>query len=138
NQYFEYDVLTPDTINEAFAALQDIEAAVGKAFHPEAGDADRIRRGREILADTSIDLREREILLDGVENSRRKVVLIKVREGYLMYKRMIGYYAATQLKQYFDGHSMTQFYVEYLAGDSPFERLAFENIGGQLIRKRDV
>jgi len=138
NQYFEYDVLAPDTINEAFAALQDIEAAVGKAFHPEAGDADRIRRGREILADTSIDLREREILLDGVENSRRKVVLIKVREGYLMYKRMIGYYAATQLKQYFDGHSMTQFEVEYLAGDSPLERLAFENIGGQLIRKRDV
>src|SRR5690606_5606961 len=39
NQFFEYDVLAPDTVNEAFTALREIELAVGKAFFPAENDA---------------------------------------------------------------------------------------------------
>ncbi|MGK6352572.1 DUF4954 family protein [Parapedobacter sp. DT-150] len=139
NQYFEYDVLAPDTINEAFVALRDIETAVGKAVYPEAGDpAGWAIRGREALLDESVDLRGREILLDGAENSKRKVVLIKVREGYRMYRQMIEYYAATQLKGYFDTHTFAQFEADCLMKDVQPERTTFENVGGQLMRKHDV
>lgn len=139
NQHFEYDVLAPDTVNEAFVALREIEIAVGKAYHPEmGGTAEWAAEGKAILADASIDLRHKEILLDNVENSKRKVVLIKVREGYETYRRIIAYYAATQLKEYFDTHSFAELQTDYLNADRPLARAAFENVGGQLIRKPDL
>lgn len=139
NQHFEYDVLAPDTVNEAFAALREIEIAVGKAFEPEGGNPEGwMAKGRAILADTAIDLHSREILLDGVENSSRKVVLVKVREGYGAYRRMIAYYAATQLKAYFDSHPFARFREDYLSGGNRPERHTFENVGGQLIRRQDL
>ncbi len=139
NQYFEYAVLAPDTVNEIFAALREIEIAVGSAFFPDTPDADECaQRGREILADDDIDLHVKEITLAGVENSKRRVVLIKVREGYQTYRRMITYYGATQLKRYFDTHTFAQFTEEYLAGHSPCQRELFEDVGGQLFRKQDL
>lgn len=139
NQYFEYDVLAPDTINEAFTAIREIEIAVGKAFHPALGNpAEWANKGAEILADATIDLHQREILLDGVENSKRKVVLIKAREGYELYKRMIKYYAATQLKQYLDAHPYDELAKTYILPNHNPTRAPFENIGGQLVRKQDV
>ncbi len=139
NQHFEYGVLAPDTVNEAFAALREIEIAVGKAFRPELGDAGGwAAAGKAILDDPAIDLGSREILLDGVENSARKVVLVKVREGYGTYRRMIAYYAASELKAYFDGHAFARFREDYLDTARRPRRHAFENVGGQLIRKRDL
>lgn len=139
NQHFEYDVLAPDTVNEMFSAIGEIEIAVGKAFFPEGADADEYaQRGRCILADNDVDLNAKEIEVAGVENSKRKAVLIKVREGYRVYRRMIGYYAATQLKQYFDTHTFARFTEEYLTVKTPLSRALFENVGGQLVRKQDL
>jgi len=139
NQYFEYDVLAPDTVNEAFTALREIEVAVGKAYDPAAGDpAVWAVAGKTILADPTVDLHEKEILLDGVENSKRKVVLIKVREGYDTYRRIIAYYAATQLKAYLDTHSMEELQAGYLSQPGRPARAEFENVGGQLIRTPDL
>ncbi len=139
NQYFEYAVLAPDTINEMFAALREIEVAVGSAFSPEIADmAARAQRGREVLADDDIDLDTREIILADVENSKRQVVLIKVRQGYRIYRRMITYYGATQLKSYFDTHTFAQFTEEYLTEKASCERERFEDVGGQLFRKQDL
>jgi len=139
NQYFEYAVLAPDTVNEMFAALLEIEIAVGRAFAPGSANTEEYaRRGREILADDSIDLHAHEITLEAVENSKRRVVLIKVREGYRIYKRMITYYGATQLKQYFENHTFAQFNEEYPVGKRSYQRELFEDVGGQLFRKRDL
>ncbi|PPL03112.1 DUF4954 family protein [Parapedobacter indicus] len=139
NQHFEYDVLAPDTVNEAFTALHEIEIAVGKTYHPEAGDpAEWGAKGKAILADATMDLREKEIVLDGVENSKRKVVLIKVREGYNTYRRIIAYYAATQLKAYLNTYSFAELRADYLSRSGRMERAGFENVGGQLIRKPDL
>lgn len=138
NQHFEYDVLAPDTVNEAFVALREIEIAVGKAYHPAGNPSDWAVKGKAILMDTTIDLHEKEILLDHVENSKRKVVLIKVREGYNTYRRIIAYYAATQLKSYLDTHSVAELRAGYLDRPGRPERIEFENVGGQLIRKPDL
>ncbi|MGV3762321.1 DUF4954 family protein [Parapedobacter sp.] len=139
NQYFEYAVLAPDTVNEMFAALREIELAVGQSFFPEIAETEEcIQRGREILGDDSIDLHAHEINLSGVENSKRRVVLIKVREGYQIYRRMIVYYGATQLKRYFDAHTFAQFNEEYPVDDPLCRREQFEDVGGQLVRKHDL
>src|SRR5690606_2425945 len=139
NQYFEYAVLAPDTVNEMFAALHEIEIAVGRAFAPDSANTEECAfRGREILADDNIDLHAREITLEDVENSKRRVVLIKVREGYRIYKRMITYYGATQLKQYFENHTFAQFSEEYPAEKLSYQRELFEDVGGQLFRKQDL
>ncbi|HWK55839.1 MAG TPA: DUF4954 family protein [Parapedobacter sp.] len=139
NQYFEYAVLAPDTVNEMFAALREIEIAVGNAFFPDMADKDECaQRGREILTDNEIDLSTQEITLAGVENSKRRVVVIKVREGYRIYQRMIAYYGATQLKRYFDTHSLDQFAEEYPVGQVSYQRELFEDVGGQLFRKQDL
>ncbi len=138
NQYFEYDVLAPDTVNEIFNALTEIEVAVGKACDTGVGGkTDRALEGRRILGDRAIDLSGKEIVLEGAENSRRKVVLIKVREAYEMYRRMVIYYAATQIKAYFGEHSFASFQSVY-GEQMPVKRAEFENVGGQLIRKQDL
>lgn len=139
NQHFEYDVLAPDTVNEAFTALREIEIAVGKAYYPEdLGLVEWAAKGKALLADTAVDLHEKEILLDGVENSKRKVLLIKVREGYDTYRRVIAYYAATQLKQYLDTQSFDRLQTDYLNRPGRLERAVFENVGGQLVREQDL
>ncbi|MEC3880697.1 DUF4954 family protein [Parapedobacter sp. 10938] len=139
NQYFEYAVLAPDTVNEMFVALREIEIAVGNVFCPEIADTNACaQRGREILADEGVDLHTREITLAAVENSKRRVVLIKVREGYHVYRRMIAYYGATQLKSYFDTHTFAQFKEEYLGNQARGQRELFEDVGGQLFRTHDL
>src|SRR5690606_41177417 len=95
NQYLEYDILAPDTVNEMFTALQEIEYAVGKAF-AEEGYQDYRALGQDILSQDR-DISQREIILHNTEYSNRKVVLAKVRECYTVFQRMIRYYASTLL-----------------------------------------
>src|SRR5690606_15631795 len=90
------------------------------------------------LADNDVDLHHKEITLTATENSKRMVMLIKVREGYHVYRRMITYYGATQLKRYFDTRTFAQFAEEYPVDQTPCRRELFEDVGGQLFRKRDL
>lgn len=139
NQYFEYDVLAPDTVNEIFTAIRELEYAVGKACHPSTDDTDLyIRQGREILLDETVDLSNVEILLAGTENSKRKVVVKKAREAYLVYRKMVRYYAATQLKTYFETNDYATFISEHARREKFLVRSEFENVGGQLIRQMDM
>src|SRR5690606_33345684 len=89
-------VLAPDTVNEMFEALFLIELAVGKSIN-DTSDEQIIREQGRSLLDSEESLKDREILLDHVEFSKRKVVLAKPREAYMTYRRMIQYYAVVQL-----------------------------------------
>ena len=130
NQYIEYDVLAPDTVNEMFVALAEIEKAVGKAYSDENTEAETQALGRSILLSEE-RLAGKDVLLDNVEFSRRKVVLAKPKEAYTTYQRMIRYYAVTQLIESMESKSFTDLYT--LVGSFPTTRSQFENIGGQLV-----
>ncbi|KGE15111.1 DUF4954 family protein [Sphingobacterium deserti] len=132
NQYIEYDVLAPDTINEMFVALGEIETAVGKTFAKEgASEDERAGFGRTLL-NANDSLAGKSVLLDNVEFSKRKVVLAKPRESYHVYKRMIRYYASLEIIGALEAsESMDSFWTR-IRGISQ-NRKAFENIGGQLI-----
>jgi len=132
NQYIEYDVLAPDTINEMFDALHEIEGAVGKAFAPEgtASEAWPLM-GRQLLLSKE-PLPAQPVLLDNVEFSKRKVVLVKPRESYLVYRRMIRYYASLELIQFMDTSASLDAFWAAIRGTAG-GREQFENIGGQLV-----
>src|SRR5690606_2090399 len=132
NQYIEYDILAPDTVNEMFDALAEIEKAVGKAYSHEDAALDVQAVGKSILLSDE-KLAGKDILLDNVEFSRRKVVLAKPKEAYTTYRRMIRYYAAIQLIDWMENRSFAD--LQTLVSSFPTTRSPFENIGGQLVPK---
>lgn len=132
NQYIEYDVLAPDTVNEMFDALAEIEKAVGKAYSNENAVSDIQPLGRSILLSDE-KLAGKDILLDNVEFSRRKVVLAKPKEAYMTYQRMIRYYAMTQIIIFLEKLSFAD--LQALISSFSTTRSLFENIGGQLVPK---
>ena len=135
NQYIEYDILAPDTINEMFDALAEIQRAVGTAFAEDYPHMDIHVLGKELL-EGDVDLQGREILLEKTENSKRKVVLLKVKESYQLFRRIINYYGALQMAEECNRQGVEQF----LDGLSSLTRgrAVFENIGGQLIPVNEV
>lgn len=130
NQYIEYDVLAPDTVNEMFDALVEMERAVGQTYRDEYTTSDVQALGKEILL-SDHKLTGKEILLDKVECSRRKVILAKPKEAYQAYRRMIRYYAAIQLIAFLEERTFAD--LQALVMSLPGKRSAFENIGGQLV-----
>lgn len=135
NQYIEYDILAPDTVNEMFDALAEIQRAVGKAFSKEYPHMDVQVLGKEVL-ESDMDMQGREILLEKTENSKRKVVLLKVKEAYQLFRRIIKYYGALQMAAYCGKHGI----AHLLDGLNSMTqgRAVFENIGGQLIPQNEV
>jgi hypothetical protein len=98
----EYNSLAPDSVNEIFDALHYLRLFTGKAYFRQAGksipaDETCIQKGEELLGagDSSVD--ELEVLADGFENSKRKVVVLKARKAYEAYKEMVRYYALGHL-----------------------------------------
>jgi len=138
NQYFEYDVLAPDTVNEMFDALTAMELAVGKSMHPDtaADDAAYRELGRKLLMAESPEPLG-QVTMEGVECSKRKVILAKPYEGYQVYRRMIRYYAGMELfRARIETNKHTfQSLLDALAG---LRRPTFDNVGGQLILEDEL
>ena len=134
NQYIEYDILAPDTVNEMFSALVEIEVAVGKAYSDEHANTEIQELGRSLLLSDQ-KLAGRDILLDNVECSRRKVVLAKPKEAYTTYRRMIRYYAMTQIISFLQNSSFSALQDTIV---DVSQRATFENIGGQLVPSKKL
>ncbi|MBP7556614.1 MAG: DUF4954 family protein [Chitinophagaceae bacterium] len=133
NQYLEYDYLAPDSVNELFDALQYLQLCVGKSIKKNSRVTEEAARkaGRRLL-DQQKSLGKKEILASGIENSKRKVKLVKVAESYAIFKELIVYYGITQLlylmeKQ--EADSLKSFFKK----NKITARTAWVNIGGQLM-----
>jgi hypothetical protein len=111
----EYDSLAPDSVNEIFNSLRLLELFTGKAWFKLQGnsvpsDETCIQKGIELLTSEDKRVDELEVLADGFENSKRKVVILKVRKAYAAYTEMVRYYAlghiVRHLSQDIDGLSL--------------------------------
>src|SRR5690606_14757838 len=120
-QHFEYEILAPDTINEIFTGLKEIERAVAQAVGPDAA-------ANWLASEEKVD---RDIRIDNAENSKREVVLLKPKEAYRLFKRLVRYYAACQLI----GEVESDQFYEQMARltKENLVRHEFENLGGQLV-----
>lgn len=143
-QKIEFDALAPDTVEEIFQAkslleqwtatayLQRTAGANGDGSRGDLGDL-----GRKLLLDAESQTADLEILGERIENSTRKVTVLKARRAYHAYRQMLIYYAVRNLLDHLRDHGEARFesMVEQLTG--PRQR-RWVNLGGQLMPEEDL
>jgi hypothetical protein len=136
-QHIEYDYLAPDSVNEIFTALDLLRKftalALDKNYTNDTPEGVLLQAGDTILNDQSIDISKIKIKAIGFENNSRPVLLIKVREAYVIYRNLLVYYGITQLINFIEENKIDS--LDTLLGTLPNTpvRLQWMNIGGQLL-----
>jgi len=159
-QLLEFDFLAPDSVNEIINAMRLFRLYTGKAQArlqvapamkepAPAKNAAPIKArqrppedveafGKEILENDPGLVDELEIFAEGIENSDRKVRLIKVPQAYSVFRGLITYYAATQLLAFIKAQkpATLQDLQQLLPATLPLTQ--WTNVGGQLIRDTEL
>lgn len=143
-QKIECEALAPDTAEEILRALELLEFWVAQAHLRRTGERESSVEGsqlaaigRRLLLDAEDRTADLEICGDQLENSRRKVVILKARAGYQAYRQMLHYYAVTNLLDYWKGHPDKDFETMVEALRGPAHR-DWVNLGGQLMPAEEV
>jgi len=143
-QHVEFDCFAPDTAEEIFQALRLLERWTAASYlrhrgeAPDGhGEATLEKLGRDLLAADEDRTAGIEILGAGLENSSRKTVILKAREGYRAYREMLHYYAMTNLLAYLQARpkATRATMCEDLSGP---RQQSWINLGGQLVRSDDL
>jgi hypothetical protein len=143
-QNLENDFLAPDSINEMFYSLQLLEIFVGKAYHKKEKPGrllsnDEYRKtGKGLLEEKNEVIQQLEIVAEGLENSKRKTIIIKVQQAYDLFKEMILYYGATQLIQFIIENEIKTISILSDSLSAKTNRNEWLNVGGQLIPLENV
>lgn len=139
-QLIEYDYLAPDTINEMFAALAILEEATGRAYHRKQNNSkiilskeEAVSIGKQLLMSSNKLVDELEITVEGFENSKRKVIILKTRIAYHLFIELIRYYGTIHLLDLISEEKMNA--ADTLRSALPVrtKRTAWVNLGGQLV-----
>lgn len=136
----EQDYLAPDSVNEVFEALYLIERSVGESFGSQFREeevTDHVEKGKELLEHHPEEVKKLEVLVQQVENSKRKVKLIKPLRAYHMYKQMIVLYGIQNLLKHCKKTGETPFQAIKTTFKN-CKRKQFLNLGGQLIETLKV
>ena len=143
-QHIEFDCLAPDTAEEMLAAMGLLEVWTAKAHLRSKGeavegktDAELTELGRELLLDAQDRTDGLEVLGENMEDSSRKVVILKVRKAYHAYRQMLHRYAMTNLLAYTEADPKATLRSMSKALAGPRER-DWANLGGQLVPEADV
>ena len=119
-QHIEFDLLAPDTVEEIIDARRLIKAWTQQAYNPATAGVSRP------------DERQIEIVAHGIENSKRKVLLLKPGKAYEAYGDMLVYYAMKTLTG--NGSRLNPHYD----CKSTDRVKKWHNIGGQLVADTDL
>ncbi|HJU45489.1 MAG TPA: DUF4954 family protein [Chitinophagaceae bacterium] len=111
-QSIEYGFLAPDTVNELFAALQLLE----QLTPDEKGAA----------------------ATNGMENSSRKTIVLKVPQSVKLFKELIKYYGTLELFHHFRRNSFSSFDTFKATLTSKEQREEWLNAGGQLVPRKEI
>jgi hypothetical protein len=140
-QYIEYDFLAPDTVNEMFDSLNLLKKFTAIAHHKKQGtilqESTLELDGTAIMNDEQYDWKALEVIAYGFENNSRPTQLIKVKEAYTLFQRLITYYGVTQLMSFIQENNIAtlQEAKEQLGFDR--NRTNWKNLGGQLVTEKD-
>ena len=138
-QHIEYDYLAPDTINEMFDAITFFEECTGNAYLQKEhaninfSKEEKINQGRLLLENNDAALNGIEITAEGVENSKRKVVLHKVAACYHLYKELISLYTTQQIILFIESKNYKTWNDILNALPKKSIRNEWLNLGGQLM-----
>ncbi|HEX4877408.1 MAG TPA: DUF4954 domain-containing protein, partial [Chitinophagaceae bacterium] len=136
-QLLEFDYLAPDTVNELFDALRLMEYCTGKAWSLQdkkgIQEKDWAQKGKQLLEQEPETVKKLEIIAEGLENSRRKTVLIKVAEAHRLFKELIIYYGTVQLIHLIERKKIKNWAQLQKALPLNAARNNWKNAGGQLV-----
>jgi NDP-sugar pyrophosphorylase family protein len=143
-QNIEFDSLAPDTVEELINACKLLEIWTAKAYLRNQGKLDKtsdedslIKLGKELLSLEESVANKLEVLGEGMEKSRRKVMIIKPLQAYHAYKDMLLYYAINNLLNYLDSNEKSN--LKSMNESFNNKRITqWMNLGGQLIPEKDV
>ncbi len=143
-QHIEYDYLAPDSINEIAQSIKLMQEYTGKAYlrrvNPEEkyNHEEIIATGKQLLEGYDPVVEELEICADGFENSKRKVVIVKVMKAYHLFKELVHFYTATQLLSHILINNTTSLTELSKTINTDANLNDWLNIGGQLIPVAEV
>jgi hypothetical protein len=143
-QHIEYDYLAPDSINEMFNGLKFLIRFTGQAYlksknaGAEYSEKEIMQAGKKLLENDDVIVDKLEIIANCFENSKRKVVLLKTRKAYQLYKELIRYYSVCELISAVKSNSYTSVNDLASAFTNKATRSEWMNIGGQLVPKNEV
>jgi hypothetical protein len=143
-QLLEYEYLAPDTVGEIVHALELPERFTGMALVRETGkpgkytDAELREMGASLLEHSPGQAEGLEILAEGLENTDRKVRLVKVPQAWAIFKELIAHYSADLVMRFIEERNIGS-YNDLLASLPANQVLhSWMNVGGQLIRESEV
>lgn len=139
-QTIEYDYLAPDSVEEMIASLTLMETAVGKAWYVSKEEStDKLTgqtiqlKGRELLTQHPDEVARLQVFAENMENSHRRVQLLKVHKAYAWFKDLILLYGIRNIIDYVDQQDLNAFTALQTIIKSS-KRGAWHNIGGQLMK----
>jgi len=143
-QNVEFETFAPDTIEEILNARRLLEIWTARASLQHKSESDMLKNdndlaslGRELLSGREEVINEMEVLGENMENTKRKVLILKTYKAYHAYGDMLHYYAMKNLMAYMNAHPESQFsdMCKDLKGKRQHE---WVNLGGQIMQKNDV
>ncbi|RYF97241.1 MAG: DUF4954 family protein [Chitinophagaceae bacterium] len=143
-QAIEFSFLAPDTVNEMLTAIELMQQLTGRAYlktlDPDRNITDIESRaaGKKLLDENSEVVDNLEITADGFENMQRKTILVKVLPAYRIFRSLIALNAVQQINDLMDRVKIKSLTDLRSNLPSPATVVAWQNIGGQLIRKDAV
>jgi hypothetical protein len=138
-QQIEYDYLAPDSINEIVKSIKLLQKFTGSAYLNKQNDqkkyteGEMIAAGTQLLEDRNPLVDELEITADCFENSKRKVLLIKVLQAYHLFKELVQLHFATQLILLVEKTKPASFEEVKKVVNKRTALNEWMNVGGQLI-----
>lgn len=143
-QNIEFEAIAPDTAEEIFAALRLLEIWTAKSALRKKGisedklsDDELAVRGREMLNGKEDLTAGLEVTGEGMERSKRKVVILKAYKAYHAYKDMLHHYSVKVLAGFHDGENPLIFSENRQILPAERER-SWVNVGGQLMPEKKL
>jgi len=138
-QLIEYDYLAPDSVEEMIHAMILMEIATGKAWYEtheqevgQISDHDFREKGKDLLQHDPETVARLQIFAPNVENSSRKVQLLKIHRSYPLFRELINLYAVRNILAYVETNDASFKTLYHVVENA--ERDQWHNVGGQLMR----
>ncbi|MBS0011751.1 MAG: DUF4954 family protein, partial [Bacteroidales bacterium] len=139
-QNIEFDAFAPDTIEEIIHARRLLEIWTAKASPESEGlniDDELAVLGRKLLSGNEDVINGMEVLGENMENTKRKVHILKPYKAYHAYGDMLYNYAVKNLLAYMSAHP--EHGLEDMAANLKGKRYKdWVNLGGQIMKQSDV
>jgi hypothetical protein len=134
-QHIEYEYLAPDSVNEIFTGIDLLKkfTALASKKDRQMSESELLEYGASLLHDDAVQINELNIVADGFECSSRPVTILKAREAYDVYTRLIIYYGMLQLVRLIEANKIGTFDTFIKALPKKTSRKEWTNVGGQLL-----